>query len=57
MIGGGYLGNPELGGGEHVLQAIVTYPALCELPFILETPHDDLAGYAGEIAYLRRLAG
>ena len=33
------------------------HPALCELPFILETPHDDLAGYAGEIAYLRGLAG
>ena len=57
VIGGGYLGNPELGGGEHVLRAIVTHPALRDLPFILETPHDDLAGYAGEIAYLRGLAG
>lgn len=57
VIGGGYLGNPELGGGEHVLHAIVTHPALRALPFILETPHDDLSGYAGEIAYLRGLAG
>lgn len=57
VIGAGYLGNPELGGGEHVLCAIVTHPVLRDLPFILETPHDDLAGYAGEIAYLRGLAG
>lgn len=57
VIGGGYLGNPELGGGERVLRAIVTHPALRDLPFILETPHDDLAGYAGEISYLRSLAG
>ena len=53
----GVPGNPELGGGEHVLCAIVTHPVLRDLPFILETPHDDLAGYAGEIAYLRGLAG
>lgn len=56
VIGGGYLGNPELGGGESVLQAIVTHPALRDLPFILETPHDELSGYAEEIAYLRGLA-
>ena len=56
VIGGGYLGNPELGGGEHVLRAIVSHPALRELPFILETPHDDLSGYAAEIAYLRTLS-
>lgn len=36
VIGGGHLGNPELGGGEHVLRAIVTHPALRNLPFILE---------------------
>ena len=35
-----------------IAQAAVSYTHL-----ILETPHDDLAGYAGEIAYLRRLAG
>lgn len=57
VIGGGYLGNPELGGGEDVLRGIVTHPALRDLPFILETPHDDLMGYAGEIRYLRGLAG
>ena len=34
-----------------------SHPVLRDLPFILETPHDDLAGYAGEIAYLRGLAG
>ena len=38
MIGGEYLGNPELGGGEHVLRAIVTHPALCELPFVFGKP-------------------
>lgn len=57
VIGGGYLGNPDLGGGEEVLRRIVTHPALRELPFILETPHEELAGYAEEIAYLRGLAG
>lgn len=56
-IGEGYLGNEELGGGEAALAAIVNHPALCDLPFILETPQDDLSGYAREIAYLRGLAG
>ena len=56
VIGAGYLGSAELGGGEDVLARIVRHPALRGLPFILETPHDDLAGYAGEIAYLRALA-
>lgn len=56
VIGGGYLGNPDLGGGEEVLRRIVTHPALRELPFILETPHGELTGYAEEIAYLRGLA-
>ena len=57
VIGGGYLGSEELGGGERVLRAIVTHPALRDLPFILETPHSDLAGYAQEVSYLRGLAG
>ena len=56
VIGAGYLGSAELGGGEDVLARIVCHPALRDLPFILETPHDDLVGYAGEIAYLRGLA-
>lgn len=56
VIGAGYLGSSELGGGEDVLARIVRHPALRDLPFILETPHDDLVGYAGEIAYLRGLA-
>lgn len=56
VIGAGYLGDPELGGGEDALARIVNHPALRDLPFILETPHDDLSGYAREIAYLRGLA-
>lgn len=56
VIGGGYIGSEELGGGEQVLRALVTHPALRDLPFILETPHDDLTGYAREIEYLRGLA-
>lgn len=56
VIGAGYLGSSELGGGEDVLARIVRHPALRDLPFILETPHDDLVGYACEIAYLRGLA-
>lgn len=55
-IGEGYLGDEELGGGEDVLRALVTHPALHDLPFILETPQDDLSGYAHEITYLRSLA-
>lgn len=54
-IGEGYLGSAALGGGEDVLRAIVTHPALKDLPFILETPNE-LDGYAREIAYLRGLA-
>lgn len=55
-IGEGYLGAPALGGSEDALRALVTHPALRNLPFILETPQDDLSGYAAEIAYLRGLA-
>ena len=33
--------------------ALVDYPSLKNLPMILETPQDDLAGYAREIALLR----
>lgn len=55
-IGEGHLGSEELGGGLEVFQRIVTHPALRDLPFILETPHDDLSGYAREIELLRGLA-
>ena len=39
--------------GLEALVAIVNHPALKDLPFYLETPHDDLAGYANEIAVLK----
>lgn len=42
--------------GFEAFARIVTHPALRGLPFILETPND-LPGYAGEIARLRRAAG
>lgn len=54
-IGEGYLGAVELGGGEDVFAAIVSHPALRDLPFILETPNE-LAGYAREIELLRGLS-
>ena len=54
-IGEGYIGNSELGGSLDAFARIVNHPALRELPFILETPHDDLAGYAREIELLRGL--
>lgn len=34
---------------------IVAHPALADLPFFLETPQEDLAGYAAEIAMLRAM--
>ncbi|MBP3867436.1 MAG: endonuclease IV, partial [Eggerthellaceae bacterium] len=40
--------------GLDALVAVVNHPALRDLPFYLETPHDDLAGYANEIAVLRK---
>lgn len=48
-IGNGYLGLS-------VFSAVVRHSALRALPMVLETPND-LAGYAGEIALLRREAG
>lgn len=54
-IGEGYIGNQELGGGIDAFARIVNHPALRDLPFILETPHDELTGYANEIALLRSL--
>ena len=40
--------------GEAALAAVVQHPALRELPFYLETPHDELSGYAAEIELLRK---
>ena len=54
-IGEGYIGSAELGGGLDAFARIVNHPALRDLPFILETPHDDLSGYAKEIDLLRGL--
>lgn len=39
--------------GLEALVAVMNHPALKDLPFYLETPHDDLAGYANEIAVLK----
>ena len=55
VIGAGYLGSEELGGGLKVFSRIVRHPALSGLPFILETPNE-LDGYAREIKLLRELA-
>ena len=53
-IGFGYLGNPELGGGDCVMHNFVSEPRLRDLPFILETPNE-IVGYAAEIQKLRTL--
>lgn len=39
--------------GLDALLAVTRHAALCELPFVLETPQPDLDGYAAEIAMLR----
>ena len=54
VIGAGYLGSAELGGGMEVFERIVNHPALRDLPCILETPQE-LPGYAEEIELLRGL--
>lgn len=43
--------------GFEALSAITRHPALRDLPFFLETPHDTLAGYAREIAILKAAFG
>lgn len=48
------LGKGEI--GFDALLRVVTHPALCALPFTLETP-TDTAGHAAEIATLRRAMG
>ena len=39
--------------GFEALAAVTNHPLVRNLPFYLETPHDDLSGYADEIARLR----
>ena len=39
--------------GFEALSAVTNHPVLKGLPFYLETPHDDLSGYAREITRLR----
>ena len=39
--------------GFEALAAVINHPALRDLPFYLETPHEDLSGYADEIARLK----
>lgn len=45
------IGDGEI--GFEALSAVTNHPALRELPFFLETPHDSLDGWAAEIAALR----
>ena len=49
-IGAGHIGLAAL-------SALTRHPALRELPFFLETPHDELSGYAEEISQLRAAWG
>ena len=39
--------------GFEALSSVTSHPALRGLPFYLETPHDELSGYADEIARLK----
>ena len=41
--------------GLEALARVTGHPLLRHLPFYLETPHDELSGWAGEIALLKRL--
>ena len=45
VIGGGHIGLDALA-------AVTAHPALRDLPFFLETPHDKIAEYGEEIASL-----
>ncbi|MBQ5990985.1 MAG: deoxyribonuclease IV [Clostridia bacterium] len=42
--------------GLDAMRRIVNHPALCALPFCLETPHDRLSEYADEISLCRGLS-
>lgn len=39
--------------GLDAIRRIISHPSLRDLPFILETPHDDVSGYAMEIRTLK----
>lgn len=39
--------------GLDAIAAIINHPAICQLPFYLETPQEDVAGYGEEIALLK----
>ena len=41
--------------GQDAIVRIINHSALCYLPFYLETPHENLAGYADEISLLKGL--
>lgn len=43
--------------GFEALSAVTRHPLLCDLPFYLETPQEDVQGYADEIARLRTAWG
>lgn len=48
--------HEQIGKGALGLEAmvrIINHPKLCHLPFYLETPHEEMSGYAGEIALLK----
>jgi len=48
--------HEKIGHGHIGIEAfarIINHPKLRELPFYLETPHEDVAGYAEEIALLK----
>jgi deoxyribonuclease-4 len=47
-IGEGYIGL-------EAFERIINHPALRNLPFYLETPHEEIAGYEKEIAVLKGL--
>lgn len=47
-IGEGYIGL-------EAFERIINHPKLRDLPFYLETPHDDISGYGKEIQILRQL--
>ena len=49
-IGQGFLGL-------EVFEKVINHPSLKELPFILETPQESVAGYAEEIKLLKGLVG
>ncbi len=48
VIGGGFIGT-------EAFERIINHPALCDLPFFLETPHVKLEEWGQEIALLRSL--